>query len=588
MTGLLVVLALIPAVLAPFAVGRGRVGRAVRAMAPWAALPALAVALVPGPLPTVRLEWLLLGADYGLDTVGQIFLLFTALLWTVAGVYARGYLAHDLSCGRYFLFHLLTLSGNLGLILSQDLVSFYLFFALMTFSAYGLVIHVGTAAALRAGRVYIVMAVLGESLLLAGLMLAAAHSPSLDISTVAASVAAAPQRDLIITLLLSGFGIKAGAVPLHVWLPLAHPVAPTPASAVLSGSMIKAGLLGWLRFLPLGEAALPTWSATLVVLGLIAAFFGVLIGLAQRDPKTLLAYSSISQMGFLNVAVGLGLGDPARWRYALTACLVYAVHHGLAKGALFLGVGVVQGASSRRLRFWSLVAIGFAGLTVAGAPLTSGSAAKYLLKYAAPAAPGAWPDWLDMLLPLAAVGTTLLMGRFLVLLSRTEVRPEQHPVDRRMLASWGLLLGSVAVVVWLLPGHFGLDVRPPFRPAVETVWVAIWPVVAGAVLLWTLLWLSARTRVLRGLAVAPGDLLLVAEGLAAKLWRLRKPSPREGPGATPVNSLASEWYGLYARSDRRDRALRLEVALTRWAVAALLGAALLVSFFLLLARGGSG
>jgi hydrogenase-4 component B len=163
-----------------------------------------------------------------------------------------------------------------------------------------------------------------------------------------ARLAGAPGGELAAALLIAGFGVKAGLLGLHVWLPLAHPVAPTPASAVLSGAMVKAGLLGWLRFLPLGTAALPVVGATLVVLGLAGAFLAALAGVLQRDAKTILAYSTVSQMGLLAVGVGLALAEPAAWPLAAAALPLYALHHGCTKAALFLGVptcGAVAGSS---------------------------------------------------------------------------------------------------------------------------------------------------------------------------------------------------------------------------------------------------
>jgi hypothetical protein len=115
-----------------------------------------------------------------------------------------------------------------------------------------------------------------------------------------------------------GFRYQSRCGLLHVWLPLAHTVAPTPASAVLSGSMIKAGLLGWIRFLPPGGGGDPAWGAVFIAAGITAAFYGVAIGLGQKHPKTVLAYSSISQMGLITVAFGIGLtlgaGPPLRQR----------------------------------------------------------------------------------------------------------------------------------------------------------------------------------------------------------------------------------------------------------------------------------
>ncbi|HSM22072.1 MAG TPA: proton-conducting transporter membrane subunit, partial [Rubrivivax sp.] len=219
-------------------------------LAPWAALPALALALLGSPDLSLDLPWLLLGARFGLDATTRVFLFFTAALWLCGGLYAQTYLAGDRARARFTAFFLLTCGGNLGLILAQDIASFYAGFAIMTFSAYGLVVHESSAAARRAGRIYVVMAVAGEALLLTGFLWLADVAGTLDMAQAVAALAHAPARQGIVWLLLAGFGVKAGALLLHMWLPLAHPVAPTPASAVLSGAIIKAGLLGWLRFLP--------------------------------------------------------------------------------------------------------------------------------------------------------------------------------------------------------------------------------------------------------------------------------------------------------------------------------------------------
>eukprot|EP01035_Chromulina_nebulosa_P057631 gene57631-78962_t len=125
------------------------------------------------------------------------------------------------------------MAGNLGLVLAQDAASFYVFFALMSFASYGLVVHSRTPEALHAGRVYLALVVLGELALFAAIALAWQAAGSLNFADIGPALAVSPWRDAVIGLTLVGFGIKVGALPLHVWLPLAHPVAPTPASAVL-------------------------------------------------------------------------------------------------------------------------------------------------------------------------------------------------------------------------------------------------------------------------------------------------------------------------------------------------------------------
>jgi hydrogenase-4 component B len=398
------------------------------------------------------------------------------------------------------------------LILALDVVSFYAGFALMTFAAYGLVIHTGKPEARRAGRVYLAMAVLGEGLILAGLLLAVVQAdvgiqPLL--ADLPAAVATSDQRDLLIALLWLGFGVKAGLPLLHLWLPLAHPVAPVPASAVLSGAMIKAGLLGWLHTLPIGLVSLPGWSALVIVAGLVAAFGAAFLSLHQEHPKTVLAYSSISQMGLITVGVGMALQEPDLRPLLVAAIAVYALHHGLSKGALFLGVGIARhpGRLAGPL-LWLLLAL--PALSLAGV-MTSGVVAKLGLK-AALHTQAVLPDWWDhlpRLLELAAVGTTLIMARYLWLL-RSESQGDRAPAA----AWWGwvLLLASGPALVFL-PGHWGLVDRDAITPG---DWVSLsWPVLLGT----ALALIGART--LRPWPIPPGDLLALITPRPQTVTRIR-------------------------------------------------------------------
>jgi formate hydrogenlyase subunit 3/multisubunit Na+/H+ antiporter MnhD subunit len=571
------------AVLVPLVLGAaGFVTRAPwsgRALA-WGALPAAAAACWPSP---ARLDapWLLLGATLELDVVARTMLVLAALLWALAGIYARGYLADDPRRHGFHGFFLLCMAGNLGLILAADIVSFYTAFALMTFTAYGLVVHTRTPEAMRAGRVYLAMAVAGEAMLVAGLVLAASEAPSLELRAVSDGIARAPWRDVILALLLAGFGIKAGALPLHVWLPLAHPVAPTPASAVLSGCMIKAGLLGWIRILPVGDVSLPGWGGLVIALGVVSAVGGVALGLTQRLPKTLLAYSSISQMGIINIAFGVALAVPEAWPAALPAILLYAVHHGLAKGALFLGVGIVdrtaRGSAARRA---AVAGMAFGGLALAGAPLTSGSLVKGYLKDVAALGPGAWPLWLDVLLPLTSVATATLMAVLIVRLVRRagHAVPGQPRTGDPMLLSWLGSLIAVAAIMWILPRVLPLGVAPKELPGIALLWDATWPVIVGIALVTFGLSASRTRRGWRLPHVPPGDVLAVVEKGGVVLRRVQRLS-RHVPLAQPVLAMAEQWYSLNLQSGPEDKIVRAETVLTRWEV----GAAMLVLVAALLA-----
>lgn len=476
-------------------------------LAPWMPLPALALALFAPIGIQVDLPWLLLGTRFGLDETGRMFLLFTSFVWLVAGWFAHAYMQNEHEAARlkrFWAFFLATQAGNLGLCMAQDAAGFYMLFTLMTFAAYGLVVHAGTAEAFRAGRIYLIMAVIGEAALVAAILLAvhAADNHYLD------ALAAAPVSNLTAALLLGGFGVKVGLPLLHLWLPLAHPVAPVPASAVLSGVMLKAGVLGWLRFLPLGVVTLPEAGIVMMTLGLVAMFYGVAIGLAQSNVKVLLAYSSISQMGFMTLGVGAGLTAPELWPLLLPAISLYALHHALAKSALFLGVGVARSFPGKRL---VLIGLALPALALAGMTFTSGALVKTGLKYSLANLAAPWPQLLDWLLPAAAMGTALLLCRFMILMA---ARPgaENHP---GVQWPWLVLLMAVALSSWWLAPE-GAAARMLHGPALLA---SSWPV-AAALVIAAIAWRRPWRRIP---AIPPGDLVVPMEQALAAMWRLRHP-----------------------------------------------------------------
>jgi formate hydrogenlyase subunit 3/multisubunit Na+/H+ antiporter MnhD subunit len=468
-----------------------------------APLPALALAVFGTPGASFELPWLLFGVQVGLDDTGRVFLLLTALLWLLAGTSSAAYLRDDPALRRYLGFFLVAQAGNVGVVLAQDIASFYMNFAAMTFSAFGLVVHDGSRQALRAGRVYIAMAVLGESMILVALVMLAAHSDSAEIASAVIATASDPLGGTIAALLVAGFGVKVGVPLLHMWLPLAHPVAPTPASAVLSGSIIKAGLVGWLRFLPLGQAAFD-WAPALVAAGVVAMFGAAIVGIAQRDSKTALAYSSISQMGYATVAVGAGLAAPQVWPVLLPVVVFHALHHALAKGALFLGIGIVRTAALPR-GLW-LAGLLLPAAALAGAPFTSGVLAKEALAGSLGAVELAWIDTLVSLLPFAALATTLLMARTVALAWREHGTVAAHS---GLVLPWAAALVAVAAVAWLAPAVVALEVPPAWK-GIATL-IGAWPLVGGAAIALAALRYS-RVGVV---PIAAGDVLVPLERLIA-------------------------------------------------------------------------
>jgi formate hydrogenlyase subunit 3/multisubunit Na+/H+ antiporter MnhD subunit len=537
------------------------------ALAAVAAAPAVALAVLVGPAPSleVELSWLLLGSRLGLDATAWPLFLSASLLWLAAGVYTGGYLAEDARQRRFLALFLAAMAGNLWLVASRDVATFYTAYAVMSFSTYGLVVHPGGAEAERAGRVYLVMVILSEVLVLCGLALAvAAAGGAMGVREVAAAVAGSRAESLTLGLLLAGFGVKVGVLGLHTWLPLAHSLAPTPASAVLSGAMLKAGLLGWLRVLP--EVPRPGWGALLVALGLAAALAGALLGCTQRRPKAVLAYSSVSQMGFLTVGVGLLLRGEAG---AAGAVLLYAVHHALAKGALFLGVGVAQAASGPARR-WVLGGLALLGLSIAGAPLTGGALAKAALKGA-----GAGPG-LTLALSLAAVGSTLVIARFLHLMAAPEAGAHVHG-GARLWGPWAALGVLAFGSVWALaPGAAVGKVL-----SAGGAWTALWPVLLGAGVAGLALRGSQHTG--RKLPEVPtGDLAVLAVRASAAV----RVAEEERRAARELARARKKGLARTARRARRRTTapwlVRLESRLGRWSALelALLGLVGLYVFLL--------
>jgi formate hydrogenlyase subunit 3/multisubunit Na+/H+ antiporter MnhD subunit len=464
---------------------------ALLALAP---VPALAAALfaagsefvLPGMLPGVMLA---------LDVPGAMLLGVVALLWITAGFYASAWLRGSSGAGRFSVWWLLTLTGSVGVFMAADLVSFYLVFSMVSLAAYGLVVHDSTPRARWAGGVYVSLAVLGEAFLLLGFVFLGQATPSgsLLIRDAVAALPTSPWHDATLALLILGFGLKLGLVPFHVWMPLAYSAAPIPAAAVLSGAAVKAGVIGLIRFLPL-DTSLQGWGTVLVAAGFFSAFYGVVVGITQSNPKTVLAYSSVSQMGLLATILGVGLvtGDNG----VGLAASFYAAHHVLVKGGLFLAIGVVR--ATGKIKFWTvLLPSSVLALSLAGLPLTGGALAKLVVK--APLGSGV-PGTLAM---LSAAGSTLLVLHFLArLVAVGQVAPRSAPA--RLASSWLVTAVASVAIPWALyligMGSFSEALAP------AALWAAVWPILLGAVLALALLRWGPLPR------LPEGDIVVFASG----------------------------------------------------------------------------
>lgn len=445
-----------------------------RAMLPWAPMPLLLAVILDAP--GFDASWLLPGARLGVDELSVVMIPAMAVLWLAAGLVARHYLPSDRRRDYFFVWYLLAMTGNLVLLAALDAVLFYLGFALMSFASYGLVVHSGSVRARYAGRYYIALVLVGEVCILSGLLMLGSRGET-GFGAMQASMldGETGRNHLIMALLIIGFGIKAGLAGLHFWLPLAHPVAPAPASAVLSGAMIKAGVLAWLRLFPLGDETLPHWGQLLVAAGLLTAVYGVLIGLCQRESKTVLAYSSVSQMGLISMAVGLGLMFPQAWPSLLAAILIFIVHHGLIKGSLFLGAGLVAHELKPATARLASVALVAGALALAAGPLTGGLVAKSALGKAVGQAGPPWQEWIPDLLLASSVLTALLMIRFLFV-AWPRVDRKADPTPLALLWPWLALVVAGLTWPWWLAGA---ELRQ-YVLSTGTLWTAFWPLLLAA------------------------------------------------------------------------------------------------------------
>ncbi|KPQ21528.1 MAG: Formate hydrogenlyase subunit 3/Multisubunit Na+/H+ antiporter, MnhD subunit [Rhodobacteraceae bacterium HLUCCA24] len=465
----------------------------------------------------------------------------TAAVWFVAGLAAQPMTGRP-NMAIFSGFWCLVLAGNLGVLLALDVVTFYVSFAAVSLASWFLIVHDRTETALRAGRVYIAIAIAGEVALLVGLIIGADAAQSMAIEDIRAALGTSGPDAVALALLVLGFGIKAGLVPLHVWLPLAHPAAPVPGSAVLSGAIVKAGLFGMILFVPEGAI-----GPILMALGLVGAFGAALWGLTQANPKAVLAYSTISQMGLMILLVGAGGAARETVPY-------FAMHHGLAKGALFLLVGVTMAAQGRGRRLLCLGLAAALCASIAGFPLTGGALAKTAVKQGL-------ADWAALALGFSSVTTSLIMLWFLSRLRQAERRDPTEPWAVRFSLPAALLLAAVAVP-WLLwsdwSGH-----GPDYVLKPDALMDALWPValavpLAAAVLRWPLP------------QIPPGDLLLLLRPWQPR--RLRTPKlPRFRADQDK------------ARRTLERNAARLEKALLRWQLTGVVIPFLVLLIFALLA-----
>lgn len=279
------------------------------------------------------------GIHFRLDWLSAGLAAAAAIIWLLVTVYSFDYMKQSHSVHRYSAVSLVTLGATLGTLLSGDLLTLFLFFELMSLSSFMLVIHEGTEKALRAGRLYLLMTIGGGLAVLFGVLAVFDMQGSTLFLDQGTLTSASPLSLAAFLGFIIGFGMKAGMFPLHVWLPEAHPVAPSPASALLSGVMLKVGAFGLLRVMhnvyDFTFLASMGWTDVLLAAAGITIVIGSVLAIKQTNLKRRLAYSSVGQMGY--ILLGMSLVSET----ALVGDIFHIFTHAAIKSCLFLAAGAM-------------------------------------------------------------------------------------------------------------------------------------------------------------------------------------------------------------------------------------------------------
>jgi hydrogenase-4 component B len=475
-----------------------------------AALTHLLAARVPETLTLpVGLPWL--GAHLRLDALSAFFLAVVDLGAMTAGLFAIGYGEHESARERVVPFFPAFLAGMMLVVLADDAFTFLLSWEFMSLTSWALVIsHHRAPENVRAGYIYLLMASFGTLALLLAFGLLAGSDGLYSFAQMRAAHPAAVTAALVLLLVLIGAGSKAGLVPLHAWLPLAHPAAPSHVSALMSGVMTKVAVYGFVRIV-FDLAGTPSWWWSIVILTVagITTVMGVLYALMQHDLKRLLAYHTVENIGIIFIGLGLALAFKSQGMMfaaalALTAALLHVLNHSLFKSLLFFGAGAVLTATGERdmehlgglIHRMPQTAFVFliGSVAISALPPLNGFVSEWLTFQAILLSPQL-PLWgLKLLVPaigaLLAFSAALAAACFVKAYGITFLgRPRTRAAETASETDWFsrvamMVLASLCLLAGILPGLF-IDALAPISsfligksmPAqIGTQWLSIVPI----------------------------------------------------------------------------------------------------------------
>jgi len=460
----------------------------------------------------IGLPWL--GAHFRIDALAAFFLVVVDFGAMAASLFALGYGSHESAPQRVLPFYAAFLAGMNLVVVADDAFTFLASWEFMSLTSWALVMaHHRDADNARAGYIYLVMASFGTLALLLGFGLLAGPDGLYTFAQMRAAHPSAALAALVLILALIGAGSKAGLVPLHAWLPLAHPAAPSHVSALMSGVMTKVAVYGFIRivFDLVGEAAW-WWSIVVLALAGITTVLGVLYALMQHDLKRLLAYHTVENIGIIFIGLGLALAFKAHGMVfaaalAFTAALFHVFNHSLFKSLLFFGSGAVLTATGERdmehlggliHRMPQTAFVFLIGCAAISAlPPLNGFVSEWLTFQAILLSPQL-PAWgLKLLIP--AVGALLALSAALAAACfvkaygvtflgrpRTGVAETATETDNFSLAAM-MLLAALCLIAGILPGLF-IDALAPVATALigghmpaqtGAQWLSIVPIAAS-------------------------------------------------------------------------------------------------------------
>lgn len=321
-----------------------------------------------------------------------ILAVLTGAIWLITTIYSKEYFQQDRNRNRYYLFMLLTEGATMGIFLSADFFTTFIFFEIMSFTSFVMVMHDETKEAIRAAHTYLAVAVLGGLVTLMGLFMLYQKTGTLQMNLLQQFMAQQTDKSAfygIGVLVFFGFAAKAGLFPLHIWLPNAYTLAPAPASALLSCLLTKTGMFGIMMITAKIFFYDAPWGNFMLILGMITMLMGAILALFSVNLKRTLACSSMSQIGFMMVGIAMQgiLGEHNA--LAASGTLLHFINHSMLKLVLFLSAGVVfmnlheldlnkiKGFGRDKLLLKVVVLMALLG--IGGIPLWNGYVSKTLL-----------------------------------------------------------------------------------------------------------------------------------------------------------------------------------------------------------------